>query len=290
LARARYQRYRGLKSFRTSPWDPKENLPFDYAKIFQFQNFRRTFSRVMREHTGILPGSYITICITNIAVDQFLNHPEGRPLVVSGLYKFENKVSVVNFIVNRVPTYEEPMKSKSQVLVQAGFRRFLGAPLYSDYNLNAEKFKRMKFFRGSAIASFYGPVCFPPTPVIFLGGQNNQELVACGNLHSVNPDHIVLKKIVLSGLPARINKRKAIVKRMFFNPDDVRWFRPVELWTKYGRIGRIVEPVGTHGEMKCSFDSSLTQQDTIMMSLYKRVYPKWAILSDLERPEEENKI
>lgn len=42
-------RYRGLKSFRTSPWDPKENLPLDYARIFQFGNYRRTRKRVMGE-------------------------------------------------------------------------------------------------------------------------------------------------------------------------------------------------------------------------------------------------
>ena len=48
LARIRFQKYRGLKSFRTSPWDPKENLPADYARIFQFENFKRTEKTVRK--------------------------------------------------------------------------------------------------------------------------------------------------------------------------------------------------------------------------------------------------
>jgi pre-rRNA-processing protein TSR1 len=47
-ASERFQRFRGMRSFRTSPWDPYENLPRDYARIFQFEDFKRTERGVRR--------------------------------------------------------------------------------------------------------------------------------------------------------------------------------------------------------------------------------------------------
>ena len=44
-ARQRFGKYRGLKSWRTSSWDPKEALPRHYARIFALQNPRRTHNR-----------------------------------------------------------------------------------------------------------------------------------------------------------------------------------------------------------------------------------------------------
>ncbi len=51
-ARTRFAKFRGLRSWRSSPWDPKENLPREYARVFAFQAPTRA-QRRYREHLAI---------------------------------------------------------------------------------------------------------------------------------------------------------------------------------------------------------------------------------------------
>ncbi|CAB1099973.1 unnamed protein product [Ectocarpus sp. CCAP 1310/34] len=350
-ARERFARFRALKSFRTSPWDPKESLPKDYARIFQFEDFPAMQKDVLRageamerqQNQNLLevkegsefgsrrssfPSSMIGTCGAGMDVDsgagQDLTDPSGVlaadqdresyvqagqyvevvidsvpldvlekrkkllgardwPLVMFSLLRHEHRLSALHFNINRDARFVEPIPSKEPLVFQCGFRRWEARPVFSQINLNCDKHKYERFLRQDrfSAASVYGPTTFQPSPVLVFKevaatGSNAKRtvLVATGTLLGVDPDRIVLKKIVLTGYPIRVRKRKAVVKHMFHRPGDVKWFKPAELVTKYGLTGHIKEPVGTHGLMKVIFNKAVKQNDTVCLNLYKRVYPK----------------
>uniref|UniRef100_A0A4W6G5S5 Pre-rRNA-processing protein TSR1 homolog n=1 Tax=Lates calcarifer TaxID=8187 RepID=A0A4W6G5S5_LATCA len=281
LAKIR-SRYRGLKSFRSSPWDPMENLPLNYSRIFQFQSFERTRRRILAEaaaeEEGAMVGWYVTLHIIDVPFSVMESVQSGKPLVLVSLLPHEQKMSVMHVLVRRHPGNTEPIKSKEELVFHCGFRRFRASPIFSQHT-SADKHKMERFLRPDApsVVSVYAPITFSPAGVLLFKQRNDgiQDLVATGSLLSCDPQRIVLKRIVLSGHPFKINRRSAVVRYMFFNRDDIMWFKPVELRTKWGRRGHIKEALGTHGHMKCVFDNQLRSQDTVLMNLYKRVYPRW---------------
>uniref|UniRef100_A0A8C2JR77 Pre-rRNA-processing protein TSR1 homolog n=1 Tax=Cyprinus carpio TaxID=7962 RepID=A0A8C2JR77_CYPCA len=281
-AKTRFQKFRGLKSFRSSPWDPLENLPLDYSRIYQFQNFERMRRRILaeaaNEEEGAMVGWYVTLHILDVPPSVMESFQTGKPLVLVSLLPHEQKMSVMHMLVRQHPSNTEPIKSKEDLVFQCGFRRFRASAIFSQHT-SADKHKMERFLRPDAptVMSVYAPITFPTTGVLVFKQRDNgmQDLVATGTLLSCNPQRVVLKRIVLSGHPFKINRRSAVVRYMFFNRDDILWFKPVELRTKWGRRGHIKEALGTHGHMKCVFDNQLRSQDTVLMNLYKRVYPHW---------------
>ncbi|KAJ8437452.1 hypothetical protein Cgig2_031973 [Carnegiea gigantea] len=291
-ARKRFAKYRGLKSFRTSSWDPKESLPQEYARIFAFDNFARTKKHVLAKaleldkesnDDTVASGTYSRLYIKDVpstVASKVCLRANIMPIIACGLLQHESKMSVLHFSIKKHDSYTEPIKAKDELIFHVGFRQFVARPIFSTDNINSDKHKMERFLHPGrfSVASIYAPISFPPLPLIAMknvGDASPAVVAAVGSLKSVDPDRIILKKIILTGYPQRVSKVKATVRYMFHQPEDVRWFKPVEVWTKCGRRGRIKEPVGTHGAMKCLFNGVLQQHDTVCMSLYKRAYPKW---------------
>jgi len=359
-ARKRFARFRALQSFRSSPWHPKENLPFEYSRIFQFANFSLTQKEVLSDSksaetrqnqrrisekrhaksvasddmtvgsamdcgddvsmsnavagtgdvadgffvpgspSSIQSGQYVEIVIMGDAADAGwyertrAEMDQQSVCAAFSVLPHENKLSVLHFNVTRCDdpsdmsadamameggkSTQRVIRSKDELIFHAGFRTFKARPVFSESNLNCDKHKFERFLHPHrfAVASCYGPASFIPTPVlVFKQEGTRRTLVASGNLASVDPDRIMLKKVILTGYPMRIKKKFAVVKHMFYQADDVRWFRPAELVTKFGLRGNIRESLGNKGLFKAIFSAPIKQNDTVMLVLYKRVFPKF---------------
>ncbi|VDN59125.1 unnamed protein product [Dracunculus medinensis] len=276
-ARIRFQKYRALKSFRTSFWDPMENLPHSYSRIFKFSDYKHSKKVVMKSsnennESSVSHGSYVMISIAKVPT-QSLGE---SPLVIYGLLPHEQKMSVVNMVLRKHSSCTVPILNKQKLLFYVGYRIYKAQPVFSQHT-NGDKFKMERFMpsKGSFITTLIAPITFPPSTVlVFAEDDKDRHLVATGSVLDVNPDRIILKRVVLSGHPFKISQRTAVVRYMFFNREDIEWFKPVELYSR-GRRGTIKEAIGTHGYMKCVFDHKLSSMDTVMMNLYKRVFPKW---------------
>ncbi|KAL3673780.1 hypothetical protein V7S43_001473 [Phytophthora oleae] len=336
-ARVRFARYRGMKSLRTSAWDPKESLPSDYARLFQFADFamvqrlalsrgkdaeramkdqlrRKTKTQQSRSRAssvamedvedsasvassslasealpdefgemGYVPsGVFVTLHLKAVPVAKVQARIQAGPLVMGALLKHENRLSVLNFSVQRASSFAgETLKSKDELSFHCGFRRFSGKPVFSDQSLKSDQhlFQRFLPQSGWSVATVYGPVTFQPASLLLF--KPDGQLVASGTLKNVNPNRVVLKRVIITGTPVKVKKRKAVIRYMFHSPEDIRWFKPVELSTKHGLTGHIKESLGTHGDLKAVFNKPIKQHDTVCLHLYKRVYPKFPTTNPL---------
>ena len=288
--RERFARYRGLKSLRDSEWDVKEGLPLPYSQIFTFADFKHSRAVARREGQGKTEAdgwvagersSEVTLSVSDVdeRVAAALLKGAG-PVVLFGLMAHEHKVSVTHCALMRQAEWSAPIRGKEAMEVHCAFRRFTVQPIYSQQSSRPRALVERFFHPGRCVtASFYSRILYPPAPLLMFrpsapspAPSTVNPIVATGSLTSVDPDRLLLKRVVLTGAPLSCRGREAVVHRMFETPQDVEWFKPVELWTKRGLVGHVKGSHGLHGRMECEFDGFIQQSDTVCMSLYKRQF------------------
>ncbi|TGJ85476.1 hypothetical protein E0Z10_g3324 [Xylaria hypoxylon] len=294
LARERLVKYRGLKSLRTSPWNKEEDRPYqpeEWSRLLQISDYQSSRNRALREALvgGVAPGTRVHIYLKGVPADLQKSYTPSQPVTLFSLLRHENKKTVVNFDISHKDDYENSIKAKEELIVQCGPRRFVINPLFSgsgNTENNVHKYYRFLHPGDAAIATFMGPVTWGSVPALFFkrvtpkqgeeGATLPLQLVATGTSRAPSTSRVIAKRAILAGHPYHIHKKVVTVRYMFFNREDVDWFKALPLWTRRGRSGYIKETLGTHGYFKANFDGVINPQDSVGVSLYKRMWPRSA--------------
>ncbi|CAG7916296.1 unnamed protein product [Penicillium olsonii] len=303
LARERLARYRGLKNLKLSNWEISEDRPYepeDWRRLLQFADHRGSKNRIIREALvgGVNPGTRVDIHLR--AVPSVLRNGP-KPLALFSLLRHEHKHTVVNVSMTLNSTVEKPLKAKEQLIVQCGARRMVVNPIFSSADNtpnNVHKYDRFLHPGRSAIASWIGPMTWGSVPILIFKNKQAEtedddeemetdakeepiatddlELIGTGTVVAPDQKRVVAKRAILTGHPYKIHKKVVTIRYMFFNAEDIQWFKALQLWTRRGRSGYFKESLGTHGYFKATFDAKINPQDSVGVSLYKRVFPRKA--------------
>jgi len=292
LARERLSKYRGLKSLRSSHWEESEDRahePQEWRRLLQVPDYKGSRSQVTREALvgGVTVGTRVHIHLRNVPLTLRDTYKPSQPLAVFSLLRHEHKRAALNFNINLSSEYPEPIRSKEEMIMQCGPRRFVVKPLFSQGGNtpnDVHKFDRFLHPGRSAVATFVAPITWGSVPTLFFKRTTTPNsplaLIATGTSLAPSSTRVIAKRIILTGHPYKIHKRLVTIRYMFFNREDVEWFKALQLWTKRGRSGFVKEALGTHGYLKATFDGKINPQDSVGVSLYKRMWPRDAKVFD----------
>lgn len=305
-AKERLAKYRGLKIMRTSTWETEEDKPFEpeeWSRLLEIADYKSAKGRILKESLtldGVKAGTRVAIHL-RIPSDQLESlRALPQPTSIFSLLRHEHKRTSVNTSISLSSDHPLPIKSKASIILQCGPRRLVINPLFSQAGNtpnNVHKFDRYLHPGRTAVASFIGPVGWGSIPCLYFlptpsappedavadlanalePSKPGLELIGTGTLLPPSTNRIIAKRIILTGHPYKIHKKLVTVRYMFFNAEDVEYFKALQLWTRRGRQGWIREPLGTHGYFKCTFDGKVGPMDAVAVSLYKRMWPRSAV-------------
>merc|ERR1711977_180174 len=110
----------------------------------------------------------------------------------------------------------------------------------------------------STIATFVAPMTWGSVPALFFKRNISSEedpsplpltLLGTGTSMAPSSSRVIAKRIILTGHPYKIHKKLVTIRYMFFNREDVECF-------------------------KATFDGKINPQDSVGVSLYKRMWPR----------------
>lgn len=228
---------------------------------------------------GYFNGLYIRFVIKNIPAEFLHMFNPTEPVLAGGLNAGESEHQLVLARIKRHRWYPKILKSQDPLLISMGWRRFQTQPIFATEDPNGRsRYLKYTPLHMHCLASFYAPVTPPNTGFLALPIRNYRvsgfRIPCTGYTIGNETNTSIVKKLKITGTPAKIEKTTAFIKGMFSSDLEAAKFIGAKLRCVSGIRGIIkAVPKGKNGLVRATFEDKLFPSDIVFIRTWIPVDP-----------------
>ncbi|WFD01590.1 Glycoside hydrolase 2 (Mannanase, beta-galactosidase) [Malassezia obtusa] len=232
---------------------------------------------------GFRPGTYVRVELAHVPCE-FVEHFDARyPVLVGGLNPNETSFGFLQARIKRHRWHKKILKTNDPLIFSMGWRRFQSMPVYTLDDGTRNRMLKYTPEHMHCLASFYGPTTLPNTGFCAFNTLSSAlptfRISATGVVTSVDSgngaSHRIVKKLKLTGTPAKVFKNTAFIKDMFTSKLEVAKFEGAQLKTVSGLRGQVKKALAKpDGQFRATFEDKILMSDIVFLRAWYNIVPR----------------
>lgn len=217
---------------------------------------------------GFRPGAYVRMELAKVPCEMVDNFDPRYPLIVGGLLASEEQMGYVQVRIKKHRWHHRILKTNDPLVFSIGWRRFQSVPVYSLDDGTRNRMLKYTPEHMHCLATFWAPAARPNTGFCAFNTLDDEtprfRVSATGTVLDVDAGsgaHKIVKKLKLTGTPAKVYKNTAFIKDMFNSRLEIARFEGAHIKTVSGIRGMVKKALAKpEGHFRATFE------DKVLMS------------------------
>lgn len=231
---------------------------------------------------GFRPGAYVRLQLSRIPCEMVEHFDPHYPILVGGLLSSEEVMGYVQVRIKRHRWHAKILKTNDPLIFSMGWRRFQSVPIYSLDDGNRNRMLKYTPEHMHCLATFWAPAARPNTGFCAFntleGSVSHFRISATGTVLDMDKGagaHKIVKKLKLTGTPAKVFKNTAFIKDMFTSKLEVAKFEGANIKTVSGIRGQIKKPLAKpEGHFRATFEDKVLMSDIVFLRCWYAIEPR----------------
>lgn len=231
---------------------------------------------------GLRPGAYVRLQLSSVPCEMVEHFDPHYPILVGGLLASEEVMGYVQVRIKRHRWHGKILKTNDPLIFSMGWRRFQSVPIYSLDDGNRNRMLKYTPEHMHCLATFWAPAARPNTGFCAFntleGNVSHFRVSATGTVLDMDKGagaHKIVKKLKLTGTPAKVFKNTAFIKDMFTSKLEVAKFEGANIKTVSGIRGQIKKPLSKpEGHFRATFEDKVLMSDIVFLRCWYSIEPR----------------